>query len=131
MPKFSAYSKSKLMTANPLLRQLFEEVVKEFDCRVLCGARGEEEQDRAFHSGESKLRFPNSKHNKFPSNAVDVAPYPVNWKDEKRFYFFAGYVKAKAEEMGIKIRWGGDWDSDTQVMDQTFFDLPHFEVVED
>ena len=31
--------------------------------------------------------------------------------------------------MGIKIRWGGDWDSDTQVNDNKFDDLVHFEEI--
>jgi peptidoglycan L-alanyl-D-glutamate endopeptidase CwlK len=34
-----------------------------------------------------------------------------------------------AAKMGIKIRWGGDWDRDEELHDQTFFDLPHFELI--
>ena len=30
--------------------------------------------------------------------------------------------------MGLKIRWGGDWDNDTEVKDTGFKDLPHFEL---
>jgi hypothetical protein len=33
-----------------------------------------------------------------------------------------------AEETGVDIRWGGDWDGDRSLEDQTFHDLPHFEV---
>jgi hypothetical protein len=29
---------------------------------------------------------------------------------------------------GLEIRWGGDWDEDTQVKDELFNDLFHFEV---
>jgi len=25
-----------------------------------------------------------------PSDAVDVAPYPIDWNDKERFYYFAG-----------------------------------------
>ena len=32
--------------------------------------------------------------------------------------------------MNIKIRWGGDWDSDNIMKDQTFNDLPHFEIID-
>ena len=32
--------------------------------------------------------------------------------------------------MGIDLRWGGDWDRDTEVRDNTFDDLVHFEIVE-
>ena len=63
-------------------------------------------------------------------NFQDVAPYQIDWQDKDRFYYFAGIVKGVALKLNIPIRWGGDWDSDTQVKDQTFFDLPHFEIKE-
>jgi peptidoglycan L-alanyl-D-glutamate endopeptidase CwlK len=128
MPHFSQRSYERLKTCHPDLIRLFETVVRGFDCTVLEGHRGEQAQNDAYDKGYSKLRYPDSKHNKTPSLAVDVAPYPVDWNDRERFYFFAGYVKGVAEELDITIRWGGDWDSDTHVHDQTFFDLPHFEL---
>lgn len=134
MPSFSERSKKTLETAHPKLRQVFEEVVKTIDCTVLHGYRNQEDQDRCFEMGTSKLKWPNSKHNNFPSLAVDVAPYPIDWsqdKGAKRFYLFAGYVKRVAQEMGIKIRFGGDWDGDFDLKDQNFFDLDHFELVEE
>ena len=42
----------------------------------------------------------------------------------------AGYIQATADKLGIKIRWGGDWDSDGDLDDQTFMDLGHFELVD-
>lgn len=71
-----------------------------------------------------------SKHLALPSRAVDVAPYPINWGDKKRFYHFAGYVQGLAAQLGISLRWGGDWDGDNDLNDQTFFDLVHFELKE-
>ena len=70
-----------------------------------------------------------------------MAPYPVIWPDQqptielqiaamKRFVYFAGYVKRVADDLGIAIRWGGDWDGDGDFSDQTFHDLPHFELVQ-
>lgn len=47
----------------------------------------------------------------------------------KRWYIFAGIVKGVALAMGISIRWGGDWDNDNNFDDQTFNDLPHFELI--
>ncbi len=35
-----------------------------------------------------------------------------------------------ASQMGTPLRWGGDWDGDTELRDQKFVDLPHFEVLE-
>lgn len=62
--------------------------------------------------------------------AVDVVPYPVDWQDRDRFHYFAGFVLGMATARGVKLRWGGDWDSDTEVDDNVFDDLPHFELAE-
>ena len=134
MPKFSQESFSKLSTCHMELQTLFYEVIRSFDCTVLEGHRGEAEQEAAFEKGNTKLHYPNGKHNGQPSMAVDVAPYPVDWKNLKRFYWFAGYVlgiaeRLKAEgKMTYSVRWGGDWDSDKDITDQTFNDLVHFEL---
>lgn len=127
MPRFSAQSRGHLDTCSEGLQRVFERVVAAYDCTVICGHRGKEAQNEAFRTGASKKQWPESNHNDLPSRAVDVAPYPIDWKNLKRFYHFAGYVQAVGEEMGVRIRWGGDWDSDRDLDDQTFFDLVHFE----
>lgn len=129
---FSDASQLRLDTCHPDLQRLFNVVLQHYDCSILCGHRNEKDQNEAFRTGMSKLKWPEGEHNKYPSMAVDVAPCPVSWKkqDAIRFYHFAGFVKAVAVSLNIKIRWGGDWDSDNDLNDQTFFDLPHFELVE-
>ena len=127
--KFSKVSLARLLTCDIALQQLFLEVVKFFDCTVECGYRWKEAQDAAFAAGRSKLQWPRSRHNTTPSQAVDVSPYPVNYKDVQRYYYFAGQVAQFAREMKIAVRWGGDWDSDTFVNDQNFNDLVHWELV--
>ena len=129
MPEFSQLSKDRLSTCDPLLVLLFSKVVENFDCAILEGTRNKERQDKFFAEGKSKVQWPNGAHNKVPSKAVDVAPYPINWNDKERFYYFSGFVKGMASALGIGIRWGGDWDNDTEVIDQTFNDLVHFELV--
>lgn len=130
MPKFGKRSRANLKTAHDDLQRLFKEVVKYFDCTVICGHRDESSQNKAFHEGFSKVKFPNGRHNAMPSQAVDVCPYPVDWKDLDRFRYFAGFVLGVASQMGIKVRWGGDWDMDTFTRDNKFNDLPHFEIKE-
>jgi len=129
MPKFGGASLKKLAECHSLLQVLFNDVIKYYDCQVICGYRGEKEQNEAYNKGTSTKKYPESKHNKQPSIAVDVIPYPVNWNDKRRFYHFGGYVKATADKMGIAIRWGGDWDIDNDLDDQSFMDLPHFELL--
>ncbi len=131
MYKFGKRSKQNLSEAHLNLQQLFNEVIKEVDCSVICGYRGEKEQNEAYDKGHSKLKYPQSKHNKQPSLAVDVVPYPIDWKDRERMTLFAGFVKGLAKGMyNIDLRWGGDWDSDFHVQDNRFDDFPHFEIKE-
>ena len=128
MPRFSKKSLSKLETCDKRIQDLFLRVVKKFDCTIIEGHRSKDRQNKLFNEGKSKLKYPKGKHNAIPSKAVDVAPYPIDWNDRERFTYFAGYVLGIAYEMGLKIRWGGDWDMDTQVKDNNFDDLPHFEI---
>ena len=129
MYKYGKSSRSRLETCHPDLQRLFNELIKDWDISILCGHRGEEEQNAAVARGSSKGKFPNGKHNSLPSLAVDAALYPIDWNDTGRHYMFAGMVKQKAKELGINIRCGADWDGDNYTTDQPFHDLPHFEVI--
>lgn len=66
------------------------------------------------------------------SNAVDIAPYVdghISW-NEYHCCYVAGIVMAIAKLKGIKIRWGGNWDMDSEpVTDQDFQDLVHYEIL--
>ena len=130
MPKFGKRSQERLNTCDEDLIALFKEVVKYFDCSVLEGHRGEEKQNKYFNEGKSKLKYPKGRHNRKPSNAVDVVPYPVDWNDREQMTYFAGFVKGVAYKMGIPIRWGGDWNNNNDLKDNNFDDLPHFEFRE-
>lgn len=120
MPKFSKSSLEKLETCDERLQRLMKEAIKYYDFSVLCGHRGKEEQNRVYEKGNSSLKWPYSKHNKKPSLAVDIAPYPIDWHNIDRFYELAGVVKTCAEQLNLKVRWGGDWLS--------FKDYPHWQV---
>lgn len=120
MPSFSSKSQQKLSTCEQPIQDLFNEVIKHVDCTILDGHRDEERQNKAFKEGNSKARFPQSKHNTYPSRAIDVIPYPVDWEDIPRFHEFAGLVKGLAISMNINIKWGGHFKS--------FFDGPHFQL---
>ena len=128
MPKFGKRSMERLNTCDEDLIALFQEVVKYFDCSVLEGHRGKDKQNKYFNEGKSKLKYPEGRHNKKPSNAVDVVPYPVDWDDREQMSYFAGFVKGVAYKMGIPIRWGGDWNNNNDLKDNNFDDLPHFEL---
>ena len=130
MPAFSQKSINRLETCDQKLQVLFLEVVKHYDCAILEGYRNKEDQNEHFDAGRSELKHPQSKHNQVPSLGIDVAPYPIKWQDVEGWYHFAGFVKGVASQMGIAVRWGGDWDSDYDLHDQLFNDFPHWELVD-
>lgn len=130
MPNFSEKSLAKLTTCDAPLQSVFRRVVLDFDCTVIEGHRNKERQNKMVEDGKSQVRWPNSKHNTVPSVAADVAAYPIVWGDRERQTYFAGYVLATARAMGVILRWGGDWNRDTEVRDNKFDDLVHFEIVE-
>jgi len=122
MPHFGRTSVERINTIHKDLREVLYAAIEDFDFSVICGSRGEEEQNEAFAAGRSKLKWPESKHNKVPSRAVDIAPYPIDWTDTERFLRLAAVVLEKASQAGVSLRWGGNW--------KTFSDMPHFELAE-
>ncbi len=131
MPRFGTRSKNNLKTCDQRLQNIFNEVIKHVDCSVIEGHREEERQNKLYEEGKTMVKFPNGRHNAYPSRASDVVPYPIDWSDRERFTLFAGFVKGIAKGMyNIDLRWGGDWDSDWEVSDNRFDDFPHFEIKE-
>ena len=119
----SKTSKQKLNTCHSDLIKLIEAVAETEKCAVICGFRGRHEQEKAYMAGKSKAKWGQSKHNFKPSQAVDVVPLPLNWEDIEAFEKLGEKIMAKAEELGIKIKWGRDFTG--------LKDYPHFELVED
>jgi len=131
MPSYSKSSNRKLKECHTDIQRVFSIVIKHFDHKVIWGFRGQADQDVAYFAGNSKVKFPDSRHNVIPSMAIDIAPYPIDWGDERRFIFIAGFILGVAKLKGINLRWGGDWDRDTEVKDNKFNDYGHFEIMED
>lgn len=130
MAAFSKRSLAALSTCHPDLQKLMSEAIKDYDFAVICGHRGRADQDRAVAQGMSKLAFPKSKHNKLPSLAVDIVPYPVRWKDIDSFKQLAVHIHKVADQLGIKIRHGADWNMNGDYTDEKFSDWPHYELVD-
>jgi peptidoglycan L-alanyl-D-glutamate endopeptidase CwlK len=128
MPYFGKTSKKRLETCDSRLQEVLNEVIKHVDCSVLEGHRDKDRQNKLYEEGKTKVKYPNGRHNRQPSLAVDVTPYPVDWEDRERQTLFAGFVIGVASQMGINLRWGGDWDQDFQVVNNRFDDFPHFEL---
>lgn len=121
MPKFSARSLKNLEQCDKRLQKIAHEAIKEFDFIVICGHRGEKEQNAAVARGTSKLKFPKSKHNKTPSLAFDAVPYikgakgGIDWEARAKFMEMRAVFKKTAAKLGIDVR-------------TISWDLPHLEL---
>jgi peptidoglycan L-alanyl-D-glutamate endopeptidase CwlK len=136
MFSFGKTSRTRLATCHPDIKAVLNKAIgmSSIDFTVVCGSRDRADQDEAFNNGKSSVQWPNSKHNGFPSTAVDIAPYwpgqGIVWHRRNEFIFLAGFICGIAAEMGIEMRWGGNWDQDQEIItDQNLIDLPHLELV--
>ena len=137
-------SVEKLETCHPELQRIADEALRlsPYDITIIHGWRNMEEQNALEADGKSTKRFPDSRHNKTDapnvidphkmSDALDFAPWVNNtiyWNDTHIFAVIAGCFYAAAENLGLTLRWGGDWDSDGQSSDQTLLDWGHVEIM--
>jgi len=131
MPQFGKKSLERLATLHPDLQRVLNRAIVRFDFAITCGLRGKIDQDAAYKGGFSKVQWPDSRHNCSigpdkvcdfnKSDAVDLAPLPIDWNNRKAFENLATIIKACAVLEGVQIRWGGNWAK--------FPDIPHFERV--
>jgi peptidoglycan L-alanyl-D-glutamate endopeptidase CwlK len=119
-------SLNKLKTCHPTLIKLAMAVDAVYPIQVICGHRDKAAQDEAEKHGKSELKWPNSRHNKTPAEALDFVPDPdrnpatISWMDLKEFEIACLVFESKAEELGIKIRLGRDFKA---------IDFPHIELI--
>lgn len=156
MPSFGRTSQQKLSTCHSDIQVICNEAIKVLDFGIITGHRTKEEQN-ALYPKYTRLKWPHGKHNKFPSNAVDVAPYikPYGYifgnRDQirdmmvrnnvskveaynfvlKSYGRLIGVMETIAHQRNIPIRLGIDWDGDFDMLDQDFHDLGHLELLND
>ena len=140
--KFGHKSNEKLHSCHPDLQVILETAIglSPIDFGISEGFRAVELQQQYFKEGKSKCDGVNikSKHNYWPSLAADIYPFvegKADWNNET-LSFLAGFITAIAEMLfkeqiiEHKIRWGGNWDMDGEMItDQSFDDRPHIELI--
>lgn len=132
MPSYSSTSLNRLMQCHPKLVELMMEAVKHVDIGITCGHRNKADQDACFARGVSKLKFPASKHNALPSNAVDFVPFldgKPAWNNKELVCNIAYFIKGIAVTKGINVRLGCDWNNSFTSSDEKFLDAFHIELV--
>lgn len=136
--KLSTNSKNKLLTCNPRAQAAVHWLLHFVDVGVADGHRNEAKQNQHFTNGASQKQWPDSKHNKYPSNAFDLYAYVAgiggimdrtkSARCNEYYARIAGLLESKCAVEGWYFRWGGNWDGDQSLDDQTFNDLMHFEI---
>jgi peptidoglycan L-alanyl-D-glutamate endopeptidase CwlK len=104
---------------------------------VIEGVRTKERQAKLYAQGRTEAGkivtwTLNSNHFINPKtgfgHAVDILP-KTGWNDLNGFDVVAHAMFQAAMELGIKIRWGADWDQDGNYRERGETDSPHFEEV--
>jgi len=152
MPKFGDESQKKLDTLDTRLQWVMKaSIIGGPDFSIVEGKRSVETQREYYRQGLTRTM--NSKHvypQQTKSLAVDVVPFVdgkqlwvqkpqgltgLMWSVVRRYTkrwaqmaFLAGWIMAKADELGVPLRWGGDWDGDFDFSDNDFDDIWHFEL---
>lgn len=159
MPEFGRASKERLAGVCREGEEILCDAIQIIDFSIIETVRSKKKQDHYYSAGASTLKWPESKHNttkdRPKAEAWDVWPYVSRYgalsghpdqikmiaekencsiPDAKEFAYkafarVAGVMEACGYARGYRVRWGGDWDGDGNMLDQNFNDLPHFEIV--
>lgn len=147
-------SRNRLATVHPDLRRVVERAIEltKVDFSVLEGVRSKQRQYELYAQGRTvaelrKAGVPNNvlaqpgkqkvtwtlNSNHFAAadglgRAVDLVPYPVDWNDLAKFDAISKAMFAAAKELGIRIRWGADWNQNGKPRERGESDSPHFEL---
>ena len=137
--KLSARSLSRLEGVHPDLVRIVKRAIEitRQDFSVLEGVRTPERQAELYAQGRSKpgqivtwtMTSNHFKQADGYGHAVDLVPYPLDWSDLRAFDAIAMAMFDAADELGLKIRWGADWDQDGNLREKGESDSPHFELV--
>lgn len=122
--KWGKTSLDRLVTCDKRLQDLADMMLarSEFDLTITCGYRTKEEQEDAYQKGTSRAKFGQSKHNVFPSKAIDIIPVKVNWdSNDWKWAYMCALAYDCAMELGIKIKCGFFFKS--------IKDCPHIEII--
>lgn len=126
-------SQSRLSTCHGYLQRLMTAALHHPDCpsdmTIVYGHRSNAEQAELYAQGRTKpgkivtnARPGQSRHNSWPSDAVDVIPY-VNGSGSWSWDHInpmADHIKRVAADLGIEVTWGGDW----RMKDGAHWELP-------
>jgi peptidoglycan L-alanyl-D-glutamate endopeptidase CwlK len=131
-------SKDILKGVHPNLVRVIERAIQlsSQDFTVLEGIRTPQRQAELYAQGRTKpgpvvtwtLKSRHFVQADGFGHAVDLAPWPIDWNDTKKFDTIAEAMFKASKELGTPIRWGADWDEDGRPRERGETDSPHFEL---
>ena len=124
--KFGKRSLDNLRGVHPdLVKVVYRALeLSPIDFTITEGLRTVARQKELVAKGLSKTM--NSRH--ITGHAIDIVPLPVDWNNAQPFVEVSKYFFQAAKELGVAIRWGGDWNENGDWKDEKFMDLPHYEL---
>lgn len=132
-----AKSLAKLEGVHPDLVKVVKRAIQisDQDFMVLEGVRTPARQKELYAQGRTKpgpkvtwtLTSNHFKQADGSGHAVDLVPYPVDWNTPSKFTAIAKAMLVAADDLGVKLRWGGNWDGDDRPGEKGESDGPHFE----
>ena len=136
---FSERSLNNLKGVSPKLVAVVKRALELSPCdfTVIEGVRSQERQNKLWAQGRTTPGpvvtwvQTSGTHGIQPDgygHAVDIAPYPIDWNDLDRFDQVSKAMFAAAKELGVALRWGGNWDMDDKPRERGESDSPHFEL---
>lgn len=131
-------SLSRLEGVHPDLVKVVKRAIQisDQDFMVLEGVRTPARQKELYAQGRTKpgpkvtwtLKSNHFKQADGCGHAVDLVPYPVDWNTASKFTAIAKAMLVAADDLGVKLRWGGNWDGDDRPGEKGETDGPHFEL---
>lgn len=128
-------SEKNLVGVHPDLAKVVRKVAESHNILVIEGVRTQERQDDLYAQGRTKpgpivTWTKDSKH--LRGLAVDVVKLKgsvIDWNDVKSFEELGKIMLDTAKQLGVALRWGYDWDGDTNLREKGENDGPHFELI--
>lgn len=152
MAKFGQKSNTRLSSCTRDIQTIMMEVVKHFDCMIVEGNRTAERQNEHWSKGRKLEQLSSdptkrdswividkdkivthkdgyekkSRHQNYPSDAVDVVPYPSLWADRNKLIELRGVIKYVQEKLLAEGKIANTLDNGADLWKG--FDLPHYQM---
>lgn len=134
--KFGKNSEKQLATVKPALQKVARRALElsPIDFTIVQGIRTVEQSAQNVKNGTSFLKDP-SKSKHITGDALDFAPLKngkIDWNDLDAFWAVKQCFQMAGDELGVKLRFGADWNNSGDYRDEIqrgTYDGGHVELV--